>query len=227
MAKIFVYDEESNRMESYNLAESDPMPYNIGDTLKVREFRGSSGSSVLWTTVRAMEAFNITREAWGKAIYVGYAFKRFWEGGHGKQSQHYAGVAFDCGQTTTSAQRNQLRSLAEKLGVWGYVEPGSLTPTWVHLDRRYFRPACSGTAGYPTLKNGSVSTYVLILQDGLNALGFSTGSLDGKFGANTEAATKRFQSRYNLTADGVIGCNSWKKLADLVVGKGRTSTVID
>ena len=30
-----------------------------------------------------------------------------------------------------------------------------------------------------------------------------------------------------LTADGVCGCNSWKKITEAVVGIGRTSTVID
>ncbi len=39
------------------------------------------------------------------------------------------------------------------------------------------RPAC-GTAGYPLIKQGSISTYVLIAQDDLNTLGFTTGGLD-------------------------------------------------
>ena len=47
MAKIFVYDQAENKMLSYTLAESDPMPYSTGTTLRVREFRGSSKSSVL------------------------------------------------------------------------------------------------------------------------------------------------------------------------------------
>ena len=69
------------------------------------------------------------RSAWGKPIYVGYAFRRIGEGGHANQSQHYAGVAFDVAQNLDNAQRDQLRNLAESLGVWGYVEPAYLTPT--------------------------------------------------------------------------------------------------
>ena len=57
------------------------------------------------------------------------------------QSQHYAGVAFDVGQTLTSAQRNRLWQTAKNSGVWTYVEPISITPTWVHFDRR-FRKTC-------------------------------------------------------------------------------------
>lgn len=61
--------------------------------------------------------------------------------GHGNQSQHYAGVAFDVGQTLTNAQRNTLWRTANNSGVWSYVEPISLTPTWVHFDKR-FRETC-------------------------------------------------------------------------------------
>ena len=56
MPKVYVYDSYDNKFLRYNLKESDPMPYSYGTTLSVREFRGSSGSSVLWTTTAAMEA---------------------------------------------------------------------------------------------------------------------------------------------------------------------------
>lgn len=228
MAKVLVYDEYTNRMYTYNLSENDVMPYAYGTTMRVREFRGSSNSPTLWTTVRAMEAWNLTRRRYGKGIYIGYAFKRIWEGGHGTASQHYAGVSFDVGQNVGSAQRNAIWNAAKATGAWGYVEPQSMTPTWVHFDRRYFRPACSGTtSGYPTVRRGSVSTYVLILQDALNALGYSTNTLDGKFGANTERAVKAFQRNVSLTSDGIAGCNTWKKLTAASVGIGRTKTVID
>ena len=50
MAKIFVYDAYTNRMLTYNLTENDVMPYAYGTSLRVKEFRGSSNSAVLWTT---------------------------------------------------------------------------------------------------------------------------------------------------------------------------------
>ena len=46
--------------------------------------------------------------------------------------------------------------------------------------------------------------YTLIAQDDLNTLGFSTGGLDGIFGANTENAVKRYQSSHGLSADGIV-----------------------
>ena len=227
MAKIFLYNTSSGTLEAYYRGENEPMPAVSGSTLLVREFRGSSRSQVLWTTRQAMNAWNTTRAQWGQPIYVGYAFKRIWEGGHSNTSQHYAGVAFDVGQNLTSAQRRRLRDLASSLGVWRYVEPGSMTPTWIHFDRRYGTPACGRSSGYPTLREGSVGAYVLILQDALNALGFSTRTLDGRFGANTASALRSFQKRYGLSADGVAGCATWRALTSRAVGIGRTSTVID
>lgn len=43
--------------------------------------------------------------------------------------------------------------------------------------------------------------YTLIAQDDLNTLGFSTGSLDGIFGKNTENAVKRYQTSRGLASD--------------------------
>lgn len=53
---------------------------------------------------------------------MGFAFKRPYEGGHGNQSQHYAGVAFDVGQTLTPSRRTSLWNSANNSGVWAYVE---------------------------------------------------------------------------------------------------------
>lgn len=228
MAKLLIYDAYNNKFYTYNRGENDPMPYSYNNTLKVREFRGSSKANVLWTTVTAMEAWNLTRRRYGRGIPVGYAFKRIWEGGHGTTSQHYAGVSFDVGQSSGSAARRQIHAAATATGAWGYVEPLSMTPTWVHFDRRYGTPACPNTtAGYPTIRRGNRNTYVLVLQDALNALGYSSGALDGICGSATVSALKAWQKDVSLTADSVCGCASWRKLASSVVGIGRTATVVD
>lgn len=118
MAKVFVYDAYLDKLYTYTLNENDPMPYSYAQTLLVKEFRGSSGSPTLWTTVAAMEAWNLTRRSYGKGIYVGYAYKRIWEGGHGTASQHYAGVAFDVGQNVSYAQRVAIRNAAVATRAW-------------------------------------------------------------------------------------------------------------
>lgn len=86
MAKILVYNQDTNRMETYTRGENESMPYNTNGTLKVKEFRGSSKSNILWTDKRTMQTWNSQRYIYGKPIYVGFAFKRPYEGGHGNQS---------------------------------------------------------------------------------------------------------------------------------------------
>ncbi len=226
MAKIIIYNNDTDRMETYYRGENDSMPYNTNGTLRVREFRGSSRSNILWTTKRTMQSWNSQRYIYGRSIFVGFAFKRPYEGGHGNQSQHYAGVAFDVGQNLNSSGRNALWNSARNSGVWSYVEPQSLTPTWVHFDKRFGTPACS-SGGFPTLKRGSISNYVLIAQDDLNTLGFTTGGLDGIFGTQTYNAVRRYQSSRGLSVDGIVGCNTWRSLQENVVGTGATSTTIN
>ena len=213
-------------METYIRGENDSMPYNTNGTLRVSEFRGSSRSNILWTTKRTMQTWNSQRYIFGAAIPVGFAFKRPYEGGHGTLSQHYAGVAFDVGQTLSATRRRALWNSANSSGVWSYVEPISLTPTWVHFDKRFGTPACS-TGGYMTLKRGSISNYVCIAQDDLNTLGFRTNGLDGVFGTATYNAVVDYQRSRGLRADGIVGCNTWRSLQEAVVGRGATSTTIN
>ena len=71
MAKILVYNQDTNRMETFYRGESESMPYNTNRTLRVREFRGSSKSDTLWTDKRTMEAFNKLREKYASPIKVG------------------------------------------------------------------------------------------------------------------------------------------------------------
>ena len=88
------------------------------------------------------------------------------------------------------------------------------------------KSACS-TGGFPLLRRGSLSNYVLIAQDDLNTLGYRTGGLDGIFGVATQNAVRSYQARAGLTVDGIVGCNTWRSLQEAVVGTGRTSTTID
>ena len=226
MAKILVYNQDTNRMETYIRGENEAMPYNANRTLKVKEFRGSSKTNILWTDKRTMQTWNSQRYIYGKPIFVGFAFKRPYEGGHGNQSQHYAGTAFDVGQNLTNSGRTILRNSAINARIWSFVEPAQLTPSWVHFDKRFGIPACS-SGGYPIIRQGSRGNYVCIAQDGLNTLGYRTGGLDGVFGTQTNIAVKKKQKAKGLSIDGIIGCNTWRSLQEAVVGRGATSTTIN
>ena len=64
------------------------------------------------------------------------------------------------------------------------------------------------------LKRGMAGADVKTLQAALIAYGYSCGSAgaDGDFGAGTEAALKKFQTKYDLGADGIAGKGTWGKL---------------
>lgn len=209
--KILVYNPSTNKMETYYRNLNQSMPY--APNLSVREFRGSSKQNVIWADKRLLDAFQKLRREYGSPIKVGYGFKSIREGGHTGQSQHYAGTALDMGQGYTNTKRREIRNLARRLGIFGYVEPEVLTPTWVHVDRRFGTPACR-TGGYPLLRQGAVGVYVATLQDALDALGHNPGTIDGIFGTGTRNAVIRFQRANGLTPDGIVGCNTWKKIIE-------------
>jgi hypothetical protein len=57
-----------------------------------------------------------------------------------------------------------------------------------------------------TLKNGSRGSDVKVLQ------GFLGIAADGDFGPGTEKAVKKWQTQNNLTADGIVGPNTWDEM---------------
>lgn len=63
-----------------------------------------------------------------------------------------------------------------------------------------------------TLKDGSEGDDVKSVQSRLMALGYYTGTVDGKYGSGTVAAVAAFQLRNNLSADGIAGTRTYKKL---------------
>ena len=67
------------------------------------------------------------------------------------------------------------------------------------------------------LKKGSSGSEVKTVQRILKSLGYKDGegvslSIDGSFGAKTEAALIKFQKKKKLDPDGVCGVNTWTKL---------------
>ncbi len=66
----------------------------------------------------------------------------------------------------------------------------------------------------PMLRRGDRGGSVRAMQGILIACGCGCGTdgADGDFGANTEAALRRFQAENGLEADGICGDLSWKKL---------------
>lgn len=77
-----------------------------------------------------------------------------------------------------------------------------------------------------SLKVGSKGDDVKKLQNRLIELGYLSGSADGTYGSATEAAVKAFQKQCGLTADGIAGQGTQKKLyaSDAPKAKKQTTT---
>jgi peptidoglycan hydrolase-like protein with peptidoglycan-binding domain len=67
------------------------------------------------------------------------------------------------------------------------------------------------TSARPTLRRGSQGSAVKELQKMLNDLSYKV-TVDGIFGAKTEAAVKDFQKNCGLVADGIVGAKTWDAL---------------
>jgi hypothetical protein len=78
---------------------------------------------------------------------------------------------------------------------------------------------------WPTVQNGNTGNRVKTVQWLLNAQANAGLTADGNFGARTLAAVKAFQSAHSLSADGIVGPNSWKALI-LAVQQGATGDAV-
>ena len=61
-------------------------------------------------------------------------------------------------------------------------------------------------------KHGSTGAEVKAIQETLKDRGLYSGSIDGIYGAGTQAAVKKFQKQQGLTADGIAGHLTLKRL---------------
>lgn len=85
--------------------------------------------------------------------------------------------------------------------------------TWAVLNSDFMRPNKPTYPGY-LIKKGMTGDVVKKVQARLIELGFSCGrsGVDGIFGIDTFNTVKAFQKANGLTADGIVGINTWNKL---------------
>jgi peptidoglycan hydrolase-like protein with peptidoglycan-binding domain len=97
-------------------------------------------------------------------------------------------------------------SAAKSFQTWaGITYDGVVGPaTWEKLDY--------ADQSDPTLRDGAKRIAVRALQRRLIDAGFELDEIDGRFGAQTEAAVRAFQERSELDVDGVVGPQTWERL---------------
>ena len=75
-----------------------------------------------------------------------------------------------------------------------------------------FLDSCKKAAKNATIKKGASGTFVYLVEFVLSAKGFYFGAMDAEFGSGLDAAVKSVQKERGLTADGVVGPNTWYAL---------------
>lgn len=70
----------------------------------------------------------------------------------------------------------------------------------------------NAAANFPVLRLGMQGPEVIRLQQRLRTWGFFTGPMNGNFGPMTQTAVIAAQQRFKLTADGVVGAETWRAL---------------
>ena len=94
------------------------------------------------------------------------------------------------------------------------------------LDSAYKNADSNTSTDDDSLRKGATGTAVKTLQTNLKKLGFYTAYVDGSFGSTTVSAVKAFQKKYGLTADGVAGSATLKKIESVVASasSGKITT---
>jgi peptidoglycan LD-endopeptidase CwlK len=64
----------------------------------------------------------------------------------------------------------------------------------------------------PLLRSGAKNDIVLVAQVLLYSQGYNPNGIDGKFGSGMVSEVKEFQKDHKVSADGIIGENTWRKL---------------
>ena len=131
-----------------------------------------------------------------------------------------ASIDGDYGDTTVAA----VKAFQKKYNLTADGVAGS--ETLKKLDSAYKNADSNTSTDDDSLRKGATGTAVKTLQTNLKKLGFYTAYVDGSFGATTESAVKAFQKKYGLTADGVAGSATLKKIESAVASasSGKITT---
>lgn len=226
-----VTEKEEQKMDDVNMRVSEHFrlgeyydPQNYADVIDPAKAPKPDASKIDKRLINLMEGLREKfRERWPGAVITirphgGYRpdpLNALVKGA--KNSQHRTGNAADFSVQLPDGKRLDAPTLAiwtEKfmadLGYKGGVGVYDVDHDYIHVDARgkwvyWFdstsSAGCPGHGGRPvTYCNGQKGAGVVWVQRYLKMNG-----PDGKYGKNTQAAVKKFQSEHGLTADGIFG----------------------
>ena len=216
--------------------------------------KASSTSDALQTLPKGTKLEVLGKSgSWYKVTYgkyTGYVYKTYVSVTKTASSSSSSSSATRLEKGSTGSDVKDLQTKLKKLGYYdAYVDGdyGDTTVAAVKAFQKKYNLTADGVAGSETLKKldsayknadsntstdddslrkGATGTAVKTLQTNLKKLGFYTAYVDGSFGSTTESAVKAFQKKYGLTADGVVGSATLKKIESAVASasSGKITT---
>ena len=214
--------------------------------------KASSTSDALQTLPKGTKLEVLGKSgSWYKVTYgkyTGYVYKTYVSVTKTASSSSSSSSATRLEKGSTGSAVKDLQTKLKKLGYYdAYVDGdyGDTTVAAVKAFQKKYNLTADGIAGKETLKKldsayknadsdkddgslrkGATGAAVKTLQTNLKKLGFYTAYVDGSFGSTTESAVKAFQRKYGLTADGVAGSATLKKIESAVASasSGKITT---
>ena len=200
--------------------------------------KASSTSDALQTLPKGTKLEVLGKSgSWYKVTYgkyTGYVYKTYVSVTKTASSSSSSSSTTRLEKGSTGSDVKELQTKLKKLGYYdAYVDGdyGDTTVAAVKAFQKKYNLTADGIAGKETLKKldsvyknadsdkdddslrmGDSGSAVKDLQTKLKKLGYYDGTVDSTFGSGTYAAVKAFQKKYNLTADGVAGSETLKKL---------------
>ncbi len=214
--------------------------------------KASSTSDALQTLPKGTKLEVLGKSgSWYKVTYgkyTGYVYKTYVSVTKTASSSSSSSSATRLEKGSTGSDVKDLQTKLKKLGYYdAYVDGdyGDTTVAAVKAFQKKYNLTADGIAGKETLKKldsvyknadsdkdddslrmGDSGSAVKDLQTKLKKLGYYDGTVDSTFGSGTYAAVKAFQKKYNLTADGVAGSATLKKIESAVASasSGKITT---
>lgn len=197
---------------------------------------------------KLVEYLQKIRDHFGKSITITSAYRcpSYNKSiGSGTGSYHTKGQAADI--VVSGVAPREVAKYAESMGVKGIgLYETSADGHFVHIDTRTTKSfwygqaqayrstfggstnannnssttSSSTSSGYKTLSSGSRGNAVEELQENLNYLGYSCGTVDGDYGAKTANAVREFQRKNGLSVDGIAGPKTLEAINKKIASSG-------
>jgi len=218
-------------LRTYSLAQDGAKA--LSKSFKVKEFACKDGSDTILVDDRLVEQLQKIRDFFKIPVLIrsGYRTEAYnTRIGGARGSYHCKGMAADIDVGTGPAEVDPriVAMFAQGIGMQGvgrYIYADG--QKWVHVDTRtndsfWIQSRPNALQKHPTFLPVLKKPLILgmwtnrfeveVLQRYLAQLGYSVGTIDGKFWKATDKAVRTFQQANGLLADGIVGSKTWAKL---------------